>query len=157
MKIATATIDPSDVTTDLAGTRSAVREAFAVVRDVPDDTHLLLPITPYVPKRAVRRTADVLFGDLPVSCSNLGVVPAEMTRIDGSAADYVLFRPMDQNVSRATIERTGGQLVLAAGRTTTFISIGVVGYEVGADNTREWLGDRVTETLATLELKATII
>jgi hypothetical protein len=157
MKIATATIDPSDVTTDLAGTRSAVREAFAVVRDVPDDTHLLLPITPYVPKRAVRRTADVLFGDLPVSCSNLGEVPAEMTRIDGSAADYVLFRPMDQNVSRATIERTGGQLVLAAGRTTTFISIGVVGYEVGADNTREWLGDRVTETLATLELKATII
>jgi hypothetical protein len=64
---------------------------------------------------------------------------------------------MDQKVSRATIERTGGQLVLAAGRTTTFISIGVVGYEVGADNTREWLGDRVTETLATLELKATII
>jgi hypothetical protein len=64
---------------------------------------------------------------------------------------------MDQNVSRGPIERTGGQLVLAAGRTPHAISIGVVGYQVGADNTREWLGEQVTETLAALELKATII
>ena len=157
MKIATAILDPSDVTTDLEPTRAAVRAAFAEVRDVPDETHALLPITPFVPKRAVRRTADVLFGDLPVSCSNLGVVPPEMARPDGTEADHVLFRPVDQNVSRNAVERAGGQLVLAAGRVVNTISIGVVGYQVGAPNTREWLGEQVRQALAEFELKATII
>ncbi|BBY29756.1 hypothetical protein [Mycolicibacterium sediminis] len=157
MKIATAIIEPASVTTDLGPTRAAVRKAFAEVRDVPDETHALLPITPFVPRRAVRRTADVLFGDLPVSCSNLGEVPPEMARPDGTEADHVLFRPVDQNVSRDAVERAGGQLVLAAGRVLGTVSIGVVGYQVGAANTREWLADRVCRTLGELSLEATII
>lgn len=157
LKIATATIDPTDATTDLAATRQAVREAFAIVRNTTDETHALLPITPYVPKRAVRRTADVLFGDLPVSCSNLGEVPPDMARPDGADATYVLFRPADQCVSRAALERNGGQLVLAAGRVVDTVSIGVIGYEVGAPNTREWLGECVNRTLAEFDLKATLI
>lgn len=156
MKIATANVDPVPVTTDLADTRSAVRAALAAVRDVSDETHALLPITPFVPRRAVRRTAEVVFGSLPVTCSNLGDVAVEVTHVDGTEADYTMFRPVDQNVTRGTIERAGGQLVVAAGRVAGKTSIGVVGYEVGATNTREWLADQVVRTLADLELKGTM-
>lgn len=157
MKIASATVHPAPVTTDLAAARSAVREVLTELRAGPDEKHALLPITPFVPKRAVRRTADVIFGDLPVSCSNLGDVPPEMTRADGTDAEFVLFRPVDQGVTRDALERAGGQLVVAAGRAGGSISIGVIGYEVGAANSREWLADQVTATLADFGLKGTII
>lgn len=157
MKIATATVDPGLAPTDLVPTRSVVRAALTALRDVPDEKHELLPITPFVPKRAVRRTADVVFGDLPVSCSNLGEAPAAIVRPDGTDAEYVLFRPADQNVTREAIERSGGQLVLAAGRVAGTMSIGVIGYQVGAANSREWLADQVVETLGQFGLKGAII
>jgi hypothetical protein len=157
MKIASATVDPAPVTADLAAARSAVKEVLTTLRSGPDDKHVLLPITPFVPKAAVRRAADLIFGDLPVSCSNLGDVPLEMTRADGTEAEIVLFRPADQGVRRKAVERAGGQLVVAAGRVRGSISIGIVGYEVGAENTREWLADKVVRTLADFELKGTII
>jgi hypothetical protein len=157
MKIASATVDPTHVTTDLTSARSAVREVLTTLRAGPDDKHALLPITPFVPKRAVRRTADVIFGDLPVSCSNLGEVPPEMVRADGTDAEMVLFRPVDQGVTRNALERIGGQLVVAGGRAKGNVSIGVVGYRPGAANTREWLADEVTATLAELGLKGTMI
>jgi hypothetical protein len=158
MKIASATVDPSAVTTDLTTARSAVREALSTaLRAGPDEKHALLPITPFVPTRAVRRMADLIFGDLPVSCSNLGDIPLEMARADGTDAEYMLFRPVDQGVTRAALERAGGQLVVAAGRVAGNVSIGVVGYEVGAENTREWLADSVVRTLTDFDLKGTII
>ncbi|MDT5074269.1 MAG: hypothetical protein QOH82_3589, partial [Mycobacterium sp.] len=157
MKIASATVDPGPVKTDLTAARTAVREALTTLRAGPDEKHALLPITPFVPTRAVRRTADVIFGDLPVSCSNLGEVPPGMARVDGTDAEFVLFRPVDQGVTRSALERAGGQLVLAAGRIGGSVSIGVVGYELGAENTREWLADRVVRTLTDFGLKGTII
>ncbi|BDX32568.1 hypothetical protein TUM20985_31150 [Mycobacterium antarcticum] len=157
MKIATAIVDPGPVTSDLTAARAAVKDALTSLRTGPDERHALLPITPFVPVRAVRRTADVIFGDLPVSCSNLGDVPSEMARADGTEAEYMLFRPVDQGVTRTALEQAGGQLVVAAGRIGGSVSIGVVGYEVGAENTREWLADRVVRTLADVGVKGTII
>ena len=157
MQIATATVDPTSATRDLTAARSAVREALSAVREGVDDKHALLPITPFVPTRAVRRTAEVIFGDLPVSCSNLGEVPAAMARVDGTDAEFMLFRPVDQGVTRAALERAGGQLVVAAGRITGNVSLNVVGYEVGAHDTREWLADKVVRTLADFGLKGTVI
>ncbi|MEU0496352.1 hypothetical protein [Mycobacterium sp. NPDC006124] len=157
MQIATATVDPTAATADLTNARTAVREALSAVREGHDEKHALLPITPFVPVRAVRRTAEVIFGDLPVSCSNLGEVPAEMARADGTDAEFMLFRPVDQGVTRAALERAGGQLVVAAGRIAGNVSVNVVGYEVGAANTREWLADHVGRVLTDFGLKGTVI
>lgn len=157
MKIATATVDPTPVTTDLTETRSSLRAALAAVRDVPDDTHALLPLTPFIPRRAVKHMADLVFGDLPVSCSSLGELPVEIARPDGTDADYVMFRPADQNVMRNALERAGGQLVVVGGEIGGIVSIGVVGYQVGAANTREWLADQLVATLTDFDLKATIV
>lgn len=157
MQIASATVDPSSATTNLTAARAAVREALSALRDGHDDKHALLPITPFVPTRAVRRTADVIFGDLPVSCSNLGDVPPALSRVDGTEAEYMLFRPVDQGVTRAALEHAGGQLVVAAGRVAGHVSLNVVGYEVGAENTRDWLADKAVRTLSDFGLKGTII
>jgi hypothetical protein len=46
---------------------------------------------------------------------------------------------------------------VAAGRIAGTVSIGVIGYQVGAENTREWLGDVVVRALADFGLKGTII
>jgi hypothetical protein len=157
MKIGSAEVDPASAPVDLEPARGVIRAALQRLRDDTDEKHALLPITPIVPVRAVRRTAHVVFGDLPVSCSNLGEVRPEIACPDGRQAQYVMFRPVDQGVRRAALENAGGQLVVAAGRVAGTVSIGVVGYEVGAANDREWLTDNVIATLGEFELKGVII
>lgn len=157
MKIATASIDPKSVTTDLTDSRSALRSALVAVRNVPDDTHALLPLTPFIPRRAVGLMAGLVFGDLPVSCSSLGDLPIEVASPDGTAADCTMWRPADQNVMRNALERAGGQLVVVGGEVNGVVTIGIVGYQVGAANTREWLADQLIATLTDFDLKATVI
>jgi hypothetical protein len=157
MKIASAELDPAAAPTDLAAARDVIRAALKQVRDDADEKHALLPITPFVPRRAVVRTADVVFGDLPVSCSNLGDVPPEVIRPDGTDAAYVMFKPVEQGVTRHPLESIGGQLVVAAGRVAGSVSIGVVGYVPGAPNDREWLCANVAEALDEFDLKGTVI
>lgn len=74
MAITNACVDPARVTADLSESRIAIRQAITTLREVPDETFALLPLNPFVPKRAVKRAADIMFGDLPVSCSNLGEI-----------------------------------------------------------------------------------
>lgn len=155
MRIASAAVDPVTAPSDLTPTRNAIRVA---LRDLSEDAkHDLLPITPFVPKRAVRGTADVVFGDLPVACSNVGDIPAELARVDGRPPELVLFRPVDQGVTLGSIERSGGQLVIGSGRVLGKVSIGVVAYQVGAENTRAWLGDQAAAVLEQFGLKGAIV
>ncbi len=55
-------IDPAKVTSDLTEARAALREGLRVAREVPDENLALLPLTPFIPKRVVRKMADVAFG-----------------------------------------------------------------------------------------------
>src|SRR5262249_61308080 len=98
--IAQATIDPSAVTTDLTEARAEIRNALNRVRQTPDEMLALLPLTPLIPKRAVKRGSEVLFGfdDFPVSCSNLGDLDPAVARVDGSDAEYVMLRGIDRRV-----------------------------------------------------------
>ncbi|MDY6996742.1 MAG: wax ester/triacylglycerol synthase family O-acyltransferase [Actinomycetota bacterium] len=147
--LAYATIDPTDVTTDLSGARRAVKEALGALRDTPDETLQLLPLTPFIPKWAVRRGSDVVFGlaDLPVSCSNLGDVDPMVARVDGTEADYVMLRGVDRRVSRDFLEKRRGLLTVLAGRLAGKIAITVVAYPPGGKFTREQLRTLVAETL----------
>ncbi|MGE2729238.1 wax ester/triacylglycerol synthase domain-containing protein [Mycolicibacterium vaccae] len=147
--LAYAAVDPENVTTDLADVRSAIRQAFAEVRNVPDETLQLLPLTPYVPKMAVRRGSDVVFGlaDLPVSCSNLGDVPPAVARVDGTEADYVMLRGVDRKVERGFLERRRGLLTVLAGRIAGRVSLVVVAYLPGGSFDRDDLRALVGKTL----------
>ncbi|SEH65945.1 hypothetical protein SAMN04489835_2560 [Mycolicibacterium rutilum] len=156
--IATACIDPAGVTSDLAGARGVIKQALTSLRENPDETLQLLPLTPFVPKRAVRGGSDVVFNfsDLPVSFSNLGDIDPVVSRIDGSDADLMMLRGVDRHVSRQFLERRGGLLTVLTGRVAGKMSITVVAYRPGARNTKAELRTLAAEVLAEFDLDGLI-
>lgn len=142
-------VNPAPVTTDLSGTRAAIRAGFKKRRDEPDESLELLPLIPFVPKIAVKRGADVLFGfaDLPVSCTNLGDLDPALGRADGNDCAYLLLRGVNGRIPRKFLEQRRGLLTVASGRIGGQISITVVGYEPGAVNTKQSLHEHVVHVL----------
>ena len=140
-------LDPACAGVDLTEPRRAIRAALSAVRDKPDETFALLPLTPFIPKRAVRRMSGAVFGDLPVSCSNLGDVDQAVASIDGSPAEYVFLRPVDQNVTSAQVHSCGGHLVVVSARVGGRMSINVVAHRPGTANTKAALRQQVSDVL----------
>ena len=160
MLFAQARIDPATVSTDLTDARNAIREALKKARDEPDATLQLLPLVPFVPRRALRRVAEQFLGggaERSVTCSNLGDVLPAVANVDGTAAEYLILRGVDQNVRRADMEKAGGQLVVVAGRINGTMTISVVAYEVGAPNSKDRLRELVASTLAEFGLSGEVI
>ncbi|MEU0497152.1 hypothetical protein [Mycobacterium sp. NPDC006124] len=159
VNLAYVRVDPDHVTTDLGETRTAIREALKVMRETPDEALALLPLTPFVPKAAVRRTADLAFGftSEPVSCSNVGDLPDDVTRVDGSPAELVVMRGVDQHVSRRVLEERRGLLTVVSGRLAGKVSMTVVGYQPGTPNTKEWLRTSICAALDELGLTGTLV
>ncbi|ORV42613.1 wax ester/triacylglycerol synthase domain-containing protein [Mycobacterium conspicuum] len=152
-------LDPTVVAKDLSGTRAALRQAVKTAREVPDEALELLPLIPFVPKRAVRKLADVLFGfsaDLPVSCSNVGDLPPEIACVDGTPAEYVALRGVDRRITQRTLEERCGLLTLVVGRVVGKMSISIVAYEPGGINTKAHLRELAAQTLAEFELTGVI-
>ncbi|WP_395311876.1 wax ester/triacylglycerol synthase domain-containing protein [Mycobacterium sp. AMU20-3851] len=152
-------IDPDKVTTDLAEARAALREGLRTAREVPDENLRLLPLTPFTPKRAVRKMADVAFGfstELPVSCSNMGDVPPGLPDIDGTPADLVFLRGIDRVATRHALEQRCGLLTVVAGRINGTETLTFAAYAPGAENTTAWLRGELEKTLADFDLSGVI-
>ncbi len=158
MSFAKVSVDPTRVTTDLSGPRVDLTEALKTAKDAPDPALQILPLIPFIPKRAVRRVGDMLFGfgDSAVLCSNLGDLPVAIASPDGTAAEYVNLRGVDQNVTRQYIESAGGQLVVVGGRIGGKMSMSVVGYQPGRKNSKQDLRELVARTLAEFGLTGII-
>lgn len=152
-------VDPTDVTKDLSGTRAAIRDALKVMREQPDETFELLPLTPFIPKVAVRQTADLAFGFTaqPVSCSNVGDLPIEVACPDGTQAAHVMLRGVDRQITRRVLEERNGLLTVVGGRVGGQVTITVVGYQPGGENTKAGLRERLAATLAEFELTGAIV
>ncbi|CAN5307444.1 hypothetical protein BH11ACT7_BH11ACT7_20330 [soil metagenome] len=157
ISLATVVVDPAPVLADLSGVRAAMKKGLQELKETPDETFELLPLTPFVPKKAVQRTTDVMFGDLPVACSNVGDLDPAVGSPDGTPSEYLFLRPVDQNVTRREIERAGGQLVVASGRLNGTVSIGIVAYENGGANTSAHVREIAAKVLAEFELTGTIL
>jgi hypothetical protein len=159
MLFANVSVAPTDVTTDLSGTRGAIRAAVTNAREVPDENLYILPLVPFIPERAVIRMADDLLGfsELPVSCSNLGDLDPAIGRPDGTDAEYVVLRGVHQGVTRQELERSHGQLVLVACRFNGRVSIGIVGYQPGAENTKARLREMVALALSDFGLVGELV
>ncbi|MDR3662111.1 MAG: hypothetical protein P4L86_17315 [Mycobacterium sp.] len=148
MSFTNLTVDPTDATRDLTEIRGSLRTALKNAKDQPDEAFILLPLTPFIPRRAVNRTADLVLGDMPVTCSNFGDLPDLMCRPDGvNQASFLNCWGVEQRVKKSDIERPGGLLVVASGRYNGKVNLGIVGYEVGAENTRAVLRELVKQTL----------
>jgi hypothetical protein len=153
--IANVSFDPGPVARDLSGARAAIKQGLAKVRQTPDEMVELLPLIPFLPKRAMGRIADMTFGfsaDVPVSCSNLGDYPPDLIRLDGTAAEHFYFRGVDRNLSRDVLERRRGLLTVMSGRLAGKVIVPVISYLPDADNSRERLREVIAQTLAEFEL-----
>ncbi len=149
--MATAKVDPAGIERDLSAARAAMRGAVSKARSEPDQLAEVMALVPWVPRRAMRGMADITFGftaDRPVFCSNVGDMPAEIMRADGTDAEYMFIRGIDRRVTREALERRSGLLTVMSARAGGTVIMSVVGYEPGQPNTREWLRDVVDATLA---------
>jgi hypothetical protein len=158
VSLATARFDPTQVTEDLSDVRAAIKQGLNTLREMPDETLELLPLTPFLPKRAVQRASDVVFefGDFPVSCSNLGEVDPILARADGTDAEYVMLRGVDRHVTRQFLETRRGLLTVLAGRIVGNISITVVAYEIGKENSKPRLRELAASALTEFGLTGVI-
>jgi hypothetical protein len=145
-----ARLDPNGVTEDLTQVRAIMREALRQMHEEPDERYELLPLTPFVPKRAVTRTADLAvgFSELPVSCSNVGDAPDIIASADGTQAEYMMARGVDGQISRDVLEHRKGLLTVIVMRVIGKVAMPVIGYQPGAVNTKDQLRKHVQETLA---------
>jgi hypothetical protein len=152
-------IDPTLVTTDLSDARLTIKRALTNLRETPDNSSLLAALTPFTTKRTWKRLVDTALTDPdhPVVCSNLGDI-GPTTRLDGTDCEYPFARGTRQRVTRQWLERIGGQLQLlclrapGAGR----ISLSVLAYQPGAENTKPALRELAARMLAEFDLTGEI-
>ena len=60
MSFARVSVDPTRVTTDLRDVRAAIKQALRTLRETPDESLQFLWLTPFTPKRALKRLADAM-------------------------------------------------------------------------------------------------
>jgi hypothetical protein len=150
VSIANVSFDPDPVTTDLTGPRTAIREGLKQAREVPDEMVELLPLIPFLPRRGIARVADAAFGfstDLPVSCSNFGTMPPEVTQVDGTPAEYLSFRGVDRHVTADNLARRRGAMTVTSGQIASKMSISVISYQPGLENSQAELHKAIADTL----------
>ena len=160
VSIAHVSFDPGPVATDLTGPRTAIREGLKQAREVPDEMVELLPLIPFLPRRGIARIADAAFGfstDLPVSCSNFGMIPPEVTRVDGTPAEYLCFRGVDRHVTADNLDHRRGAMTVTSGKIGDKMTITVISYQPGMENSRAELRGAMTETLKDFGLSGEIV
>jgi hypothetical protein len=148
-------VDPTQAAKDLTAVRGAIRQALTTLRESPDESAELLPLTPLTPKRAVRRLGDALFAfaDLPVTCTNIGDIDRVVGCVDGSQADYTFARGVDQKVTPQLVEQ---KFFLGSGRIGGKIFITVIAYHLVGPNSKSALSEFAAQTLAAFDLTGTI-
>ncbi|AQT80397.1 hypothetical protein B1R94_15665 [Mycolicibacterium litorale] len=157
--IAHVTFDPGPVATDLSGARAAIKQGIVTARQTPDEMVELLPLIPFLPRRAMARIADMAFSfsaDLPVSCSNMGDVPDVLLSLDGTVAERLYFRGVDRNLTRDVLERRHGLMTVASARLGGKIIVPTMSYQPGADNSSTHLREMIAKTLAEFDLTGVI-
>ncbi len=157
MTFAPVVINP--VTDDLSEIRTAVRTAREKAKTEPDASLALLPLVPWLPQPMARTFASEMFAydaAPPVSCSNLGEIPAEIACIDGTPAEYFFARSVDQNVTLRDLRRSKGTLVVITGRLNGSLWIAVEAYQLDSENSRAELRTMLAQTLAEFGLSGQV-
>ena len=149
-------VDPYSAPFDLRDVRSTVKHALIRSKDVLNERWKLLPIAPLLPQWLIRRCVGVSAGSAAsVISSNLGVVDPAAYRPDGTDADQFVIRTLGPGVTKATMHRLGGLLVVLAGRTQGRVFVSVLAYEPGGSNTNDALRQNLSGALSDFLLTST--
>ena len=153
----TVMADPEKVSTDLTELRGDVKHELAGVDEWTQMMMTPLPLTPLVPKFAVRRLEKmVLKVGRPIGCSNLGRFPAAFNRPDGTEAASFYARMVEPGITPVDLERLNGHLFLVSCQTPTSFVVTVTAWEPGETNTKAALADCIRKALDDLGLTGTV-
>lgn len=158
LTLAQVPLDPTNVTTDLAQSRAAVREAREKAKNESDPVLELVGLIPWLPQSGLKGV-DLLFGyseNPPVACSSMGDLPPQLAQVDGTDAEYVFVRGIDANVTERELQRSSGHLVVVSGWINGKVTMAIEGYEIGAENSAARLRKLVTQTLQEFGLTGTV-
>ncbi len=111
-----------------------LQKAMLRTRREPNPLATLLPLTPFVPRRAFSAASHLALdalADLPVTCSYLGEWPEDVLRVDGAPADGFCFRGTDRQASLRSIEARLGVATLLTGVIPGFVILNFVAYQPG--------------------------
>ena len=156
ISIASVSVDPERVTTDLGDLRAAVKQALNTLRETPDESLQLRSLVPFMPKRALKRMVDAGLADpdAPMLCSNLDEFDPIVYRPDGTGGEIVQIRVTPQGGTREWLELTGGQMTMQSWRVAggSKICFTVSAYQPGVVDTKPALHELIAKTLAEFEL-----
>ncbi len=132
-----------------------LQAALLKTRREPDSLAKLMPLVPFVPRRAFSTAGRLALGalaDLPVTCSHSGDLPADVLMIDGIAADRICFRGIDRKLPRHAIEERQGVATLHSGLIPGFLLLNFVAYQPGVVTEPRHLRAIVERLLAAYDL-----
>jgi diacylglycerol O-acyltransferase / wax synthase len=128
--------------------RAAIKQALIGHREVPDERWALLPVVPLLPKRLFARMVRVAAGGATsVVSSNLGALNPGTNRADGTDADYFAMKSLYPGITKSTMHRAGGVLVLLSGRAHGQVFVSVLAYRPGSskDDLRQDLSNTLND------------
>lgn len=153
-------VAPEGLTANLEPVNAARALLRGARKEQTDVLTSLLPAIAWMPRTAAKALVNRLFdysGELPVSCSDLGVLPEGLARIDGAPCRHVLTRAVDVNVTRQDLERSHGHLVVVASRYGKTVSLCIEACQLRpTQTTADELRLLVCRTLADFGLEAVI-
>ncbi|WP_263997727.1 hypothetical protein [Mycobacterium yunnanensis] len=153
---AAVTVDPNVVTTDLRTVRADLKAALTELAETPNELLGPLALVPLTPAFLVRRLEGLVqqVGN-PIGCSNLGVLPPETNRPDGTDADFLGVRMLEPNTA-AVLDRMGGMLFVGSGRTGRHVFVTVGSWVVGGANTRTAVRNALARAVADMGLSGAV-
>lgn len=151
----TVLADPDQVTVDLSGLRGALKQALIELGAAGNTLLAPLALIPFTPKVVVRRLENLILKvGKPVGCTNVGDMPEETNRPDGTDADFFGIRGGEAGVTTAVLERLGGHLLVSAASMRGKVWFSVASWEADRTNTPAALSEVVAASLADFGLVA---
>jgi len=149
----TVCADPELVRTDLAALRGDMKKALVELSRTGARQLAPLALVPYTPKLLVRRLENmVLKVGKPIGCTNVGDIPKQVNRPDGTDADFFGMRGGEAGLTAHTLERLGGHLLVSAVSMCDRVWFSVASWESDRANSRSALAEVVAAAAADLGL-----
>lgn len=155
----TLTVDGKAMADDLGGVRADIKGALTSLRHQPNAMLAGLPLIPFTPRWLVRRAEGIAMSadQLPVGCSNLGILDPALGRIDGADATEVAIRLVEQGVTRRRVQQAHGQVFCATGTLEGSRFLTITAYQDGTANTAAATRELACGALADLGLHASSV
>lgn len=143
-------VDPNEAPASLKKVRADIKASLAANSEAQNELYETLALTPFMPKRLLRKLEGVALGSgYPVGCTNMGEVPPDLLRLDGTAAEVFFARsPIEWPITPEILDKMGGSLVVGSGRVGGQVVLVASGWQVGTVNSEAELADQVLRAVA---------